>query len=233
MEKTDYKLPIQAEEYQKMRFLGGLELVNKDETNLIKKYLSLSDNYNKVCLDLGTGTGRIIEILFSYKPKVIYALDKSLVMLNVLKKIYKVKIKNGLIKPLVDPSDKIRLNGKSIDIAISFHLFKHLRNIRPTLQEAHRVLKADGILIFDVLNKHSIVNLNLGTCFAKTEEGIIEDLKDAGFIIQKISYLHFFGETIYKLLGKRLSVIIQVIDKILTKTGLKFGTKILILARKV
>lgn len=232
MKKEDYKTIKQAKHYHFKRFSKGLKVVDLDEMNLINSWLSRKSlGKNLVCLDLGTGTGRVVKFLLTLNPKKIYALDSSSSMLNYFQQVFEKQIKTGQIKILKSLSHQIPLEDSSVDLITSIHLFKHLKNIEPTLKEARRILKKNGLIIFDVLNASSLVKYRLGSCFALSELPLRSTLVKNGFRIKKIAYLHIFGETIYNL-GMFPSKIIHLIDQGLANQGLKLATKIFILAQR-
>lgn len=233
MKTGDYKTTNQARNYQYKRFGNGLLLVSQDEISLLDSWLSLipasqSNSY----LDLGSGTGRITEKLLRQKSKMVYALDSSAAMLTLLRKNHSREIEKQKLKILGASSDKIPLGSASVDLITAFHLFKHLPDINPTLKEAYRVLKPGGYLTFDVLNKNSLVKLRLGSCFALSESELRSQLSMLNFSIQRLSFMHPFGETIYKVFDRTGGWVIHLIDKALVMTPLKLGTKIFVLARK-
>lgn len=232
MKKGDYKTLAQAQKYHQGRFKNGLEIVSRDEMRIFNNWLAQIPIKNKVILDIGTGTGRIINNLLNYNVKKIYALDQSEAMLNYLREIYKEEIRNGKIQPVIAPVHKIPLNSKSTDFATAFHLFKHLPDIKPALKEINKVLRPGGYFIFDILNINSLIKFNLGTCYALSETQVRYILAQRGFAVKGIVYLHPLGETIYSIFGGILSIVPYVFDKIINVLGLKVGTKIFVLAQK-
>lgn len=230
MKSTDYKTLKQAKEYHLKRFDEGLKLISDDELNLVGQWVfQISSNRPLIYIDIGTGTGRILKELLRHSPKKIFAVDQSESMLNQLKLNYQKAIKDEIVKVVFSNSDKIPLSSRTVDISTSLHLFKHLPNVEPTLREINRVLKMGGYLIFDVLNRDSVVRFNLGSCFALSKTEIISKLQKMGFKVLQIVSLHTFGETIYNLPGSNL---VHLIDKFTTKMPLSFGTKFFILAKK-
>lgn len=233
MKAGDYRTTNQARDYQQRRFGDGLSLVSKDEISLLKSWLDLiSASRPNSYLDLGCGTGRITGELLRRNPKTVYALDTSAAMLTQLKKTYAKKVEMHRLKIITAPSDKIPLLSGSTDLITAFHLFKHLPDINSTLKEAYRVLRAGGYLIFDVLNRDSIVRLRLGSCYALSELEVQSKLQETGFTTQGVLFMHAFGETIYKMLGKKGAWVIHLIDKTIRKTNIKLGTKLFVLAKK-
>lgn len=234
MKKRDYSTLKQASEYYKKRFAKGKELVSRDETSLLGKWIKEKTKRNQplIFLDIGTGTGRAVNELLKHHPKTIYASDNSPAMLDYFKKLFSKELDKGLIKLIKAPSDKINLPDGSIDIATSFHLFKHLPNIQPTLNEINRILKPEGYFIFDVLNKNSLVKFNLGTCYALTEKEITQKIKGSGFRIKNLEFLHPLGETVYGCFGGKLAFIVKYIDRIISTILPKLGTKMFVLVKK-
>ena len=233
MKKTDYKTIKQASDYYHQRFSKGMKIVSNNEALLINRWICDCKLINNaIILDLGTGTGRVINILVKQRIKKIYAVDNSPAMLTYLKRLYRKKIQNNGINTILASSDKIPLTSNSIDLITSLHLFKHLRNINPTLKEVSRLLKPGGYFIFECLNYKSLIRFNLGSCFALKEFEIVQKLCNTGFKVVNITYMHSLGETIYGKIGQKLTFIIQVFDKIIGRIYSKSGTKIFILAQK-
>lgn len=232
MKKGDYKSIAQAKKYHQRRFKNGLEIVNLDEMRILNSWLAKIPIKNKVILDIGTGTGRVVNSLLNYNVKKIYALDKSQAMLELLSKIYNEEIKKGRVESINASSRRIPLNTNSVDIITSFHLFKHLPDIKPTLKEINKVLKPGGYFIFDILNINSLIKFNLSTCYATDEAQIKHTLTQCGFSVKTVVYMHPLGETVYGIFGKIFGIVPRSFDKVINILGLKLGTKIFILAQK-
>jgi len=226
MIKGDYETSEKAKRYETKRFSDGLSAVSQDELNLLKRFLKNVET-NKVYLDLGTGTGRVLSVTTKLNPKKIYAVDASQAMLERLQKAYKSK----KIKTINTKADKTTLKQSSVDVATSFHLFKHLEKPEKVIVEVSRVLKTDGLFAFDVLNKNSIINLNLGSCYSVNYSSINQMLTKNHLRILQVTYLHFLGETVYKMLGLANIKLVRDMDYFISNK-LKIGTKIFILAEK-
>lgn len=231
MKAGDYQTPKQANQYLNKRFDGGLSKVAVDEALILREFLKKAGLDEPTSLDLGTGTGRVVKELLKFNPKQIYALDASVSMLKVFKNVFSKEVSAGLIKTILSTSDKIMLKEKSIDIVTIFHLFKHLPKAEPTLIEVNRVLKSACFLIFDCLNKNSVIKFNLSTCYAYSEEEIKKILEKNGFKILELKHLHSLGETIYKL--PFASPLAGLADFLTSGLNLKLGTKMLVLAQKI
>ena len=234
MRATDYKTIKQASDYYHKRFAEGKKLVNMDETLLINKWFAACKlNRNTVGIDLGTGTGRVIHELLHRSPKTIYAVDNSPSMLSYINKLYRNKILKNQIKPLLTSSDKLLLPPGSVDLATSLHLFKHLKDINPTLKEVSRILKPKGYFIFEFLNRYSLIGLRLGSCYTLDKSDVIHKLNNYGLKVIDYTYLHLFGETVYNVFGSRFAVFIHRLDKMFGKIFGRYSTKIFILSQKI
>ena len=229
MKKSDYKTTEQALEYENFRFSNGLEIIAENEESTIRNWLKSTNDL--ISIDLGSGTGRGLEILLKSNVKKIYAIDQSDAMLSLLKDKFRKEIKNNKISLLKGSSSNYKLTEESIDLVLSLHLFKHLSKITPTLTNINKSLKPNGLLIIDVLNKNSIINLNLDTCYALSKQEIINTLNRTGFKVEKIISMHILGETIYKYLPWGIKNIFNLIDKYISLM-LPFSTKFFILAKK-
>lgn len=228
MRLNDYQSKDRAKNYNDLRFSGNLKLINQDEQNLLKKWLAYINIKNPTCIDLGTGTGRVLKTIISISPKKAYALDSSDFMLSVLKNNFPKEIKSKKIITISSTADVTKLSKNSINIVTAFHLFKHIDGLSPIFDELKKVTTSHGYLIFDVLNINSIVRLNLETCFALDKKNIEKQLKKHGFAIEKYYYMHHFGETIYNYIP-----FVHYLDLILSKFNLGTGTKLFILAKKI
>jgi len=228
MKKGDYQTTKQAEKYHKKRFVGGLSLISEDELNTVKTWL-VKIPKSAIYLDMGTGTGRVVNLLVKQKPRKIYAVDTSSAMLEYLRKLFPKQTKNKTIQTINSKSDNIPLPNHSVDIVTSLHLFKHLSNSSSTIREVARLLKPGGYFIFDILNQKSIIGINLKTCYALSKPKINELLEKQGFSIKQTVFLHHLGETVYNLPVVNL---IHTLDQMLSESKLETGTKIFILAQK-
>lgn len=232
MKPGDYQTFKKAQDYHDNRFKDGLVLVSQDELNTIKESLLNLNLTSPKVLDIASGTGRIIPTLLEISPKTLLAIDQSPAMLKQLEKTYNKEVKQGTVKTIQGNSESLPFRKESFDLLTSLHLFKHLANISPTLKEAYRVLKPNGIFIFDVLNNQSIIRFNLTDCYAINPTQIDKLLAKEGFKVERKIYLHALGETIYNQLGRVGASLFHQFDNFITSQNVTVGTKILILARK-
>lgn len=234
MKTGDYKKLSQAQNYFDFRFSAGLSIVDTQEKEIVGTFLNkIPINPIKISLDLGSGTGRFLNILLGYTKVKVISLDESSAMLGIVKKKFARYIKQKKLKTIVANSQKIPVKTDSVDLVTAFHLFKHLPDINPTLKETNRVLKKRGFLIFDCLNKYSLASFNLETCYVQDRNNLKQILKKNGFNIVKTKQLNFAGETIYKIIGIKLGRIFKFIDNFILILGIPVGTKIFVIAQKI
>jgi ubiquinone/menaquinone biosynthesis C-methylase UbiE len=103
----------------------------------------LNLNSDERILDLGCGTGTLIERLLELSPAVeIVGLDPSAEMLNVARQ----KLPK-LVELQVGSADNIPFPDESFDRVISTSAFHYFRHPDRSIQEAKRVLKPNGRLV--------------------------------------------------------------------------------------
>ncbi|MBU1151196.1 methyltransferase domain-containing protein [Patescibacteria group bacterium] len=104
----------------------------------------------KSLADLGCGNGRFFKFIQEKKPELIYTgIDNSPALINYAKKQNpKANFQLGNLQniPLTDNSQ-----NTAVSIA-SFHHLPHPKMRQKALQEIHRILAKDGILIISVWN---------------------------------------------------------------------------------
>lgn len=125
--------------------------------NSIAKYLVKNDSS---ALDLGFGAGRILSTLEnSEKINTLTGLDFSEEMLIFCKNRFKNSKK---IKRLIrfDISKKLPFESQSFDVVTSIRAIKYNKNWKNIIKECHRILKNDGIFIFDMPNINSVNRLS-------------------------------------------------------------------------
>ena len=127
-----------ASSYDENRFGNTYgQFIDSQERALLKKEI---DHTNQTkTLDMACGTGRFLEFAN-------YGIDISSEMIKVAKSKFpnrKLAVENG---------ENTSFESAFFDTIFSFHLFMHLdkNTTENILNEAHRILKKGGRLIFDV-----------------------------------------------------------------------------------
>jgi len=136
-----YNKKFYEELYQDEQGKNSFEVRSKTEAFkfLIKKkgiYVN-----KKVVLDIGFGSGNILEIL-KKSGAICYGVEISQVAIDRLKKKgYRLKLAHGTILPY---------KKRFFDIVISSHTIEHVREEKKILEEIKRVLKPKGVFIMGV-----------------------------------------------------------------------------------
>lgn len=127
-----------AQNYDSSRFSNSYGVyINHQEGNILKKHLN-QENID-LNLDIACGTGRFL----CYAK---YGIDISAEMIEIAK--HKFPSKNLT----VGDAEQLPYQNNFFENGISFHLCMHLDEIttRKMLSEANRVIKKDGLFIFDI-----------------------------------------------------------------------------------
>lgn len=129
-----------ANSYDEDRFDNTYgKFIDNQERKILDRILI---NKNETILDLACGTGR----LSNYAS---IGVDGSSEMIEIAKRKFPEKTF------LRNEADTIILDDNSIDTIISFHFFMHLneQKINQILDEADRILKKNGRIVFDIPSK--------------------------------------------------------------------------------
>jgi len=114
------------------------------------KFLEKNISSNFLVLDIGCGTGRIMEILSKISKKVI-GIDNDI---SAVKKCETRSKKLNNVKIFLESVQKIHFKDDSFDAIVCLNLFENLSKLRnKALLEIRRVLKKEGILILSVYNE--------------------------------------------------------------------------------
>lgn len=126
-------------------FLNHFFTANLDKRwrRKIVKYISENNIRSEVIVDLASGTGDMAIELLNINPKIIYALDISPGMLDVLKR--KNKDERMLIE--VAESENMPLDNHSVDIVTIAFGIRNFESMEKSLNEIYRVLRPNGLLI--------------------------------------------------------------------------------------
>jgi ubiquinone/menaquinone biosynthesis C-methylase UbiE len=105
-------------------------------------------------LDLGSGPGLINPEIKKLIPNsIIYSLDSSIEMLKNAQ-INTSELKNEKINGILSNAEKIPLKSNSIDILVSRFSLTYWNNPNLAINEIKRILKPNGKLILEFLNKN-------------------------------------------------------------------------------
>lgn len=113
---------------------------------LLKEYAKKTGG--KRLLDLGCGTGFIMELAQPYFKEII-GIDITPKMLEIAEKKFKKKGYTNLHLQL-ESTDKLPFADNSFDMVTAYSFLHHLTTPVPTLKEVYRVLKKGGIFYADL-----------------------------------------------------------------------------------
>ncbi|MFC1616506.1 class I SAM-dependent methyltransferase [Patescibacteria group bacterium] len=121
---------IYAKEYQETE-----EYLDTFDRNALMLYLK--NLKGKKILDVGAGSGRIINILDQDESKIV-ALDSSKEMLELLKKKY------SKVETVLGDAEKLPFEDESFDVVVATFLIVHLKRLDKFFDEVHRILRPGG-----------------------------------------------------------------------------------------
>ncbi|MFT6961599.1 MAG: ubiquinone/menaquinone biosynthesis C-methylase UbiE [Flammeovirgaceae bacterium] len=128
-----------ASEYDSDRFGNSYgQFIHAQEVNLLSKHIPKSETEIRI-LDLGCGTGRLSEFATD-------GLDFSEKMLEIAQSKHPEKQFH------LGSVSETTFEENTFDFVFCFHVFMHLSEveIEKSLAEIHRILKPNGIFLFDI-----------------------------------------------------------------------------------
>lgn len=197
-------------------------------------------------LDAGCGFGRLYSCYRSYGKQFIL-LDYAANLLDQAKKDFGAPN----IKFVQGSMTEMPLTSDITDLVISIRTLHHIQNPYDFFKESFRVLKTDGVFIFEIPNQVHLLNriryflgilkenpfdkksLRLGRAFYNFHPELIEDhLKNEGFqIIEKRPLSFFRSRLLKKIVSYRLLAKLDFLFQKLFNTTL-LTPSILIMAKK-
>jgi|TARA_B100002003_G_C14034785_1_gene498695 ubiquinone/menaquinone biosynthesis C-methylase UbiE len=222
--KESYQREKLVSSYDNDRFkLFGYKLGHIEEIDYINQAIKKSSSKN--ILEVAIGTGRISKNLKYFNKAT--GVDTSPTMLSYAKK----QINNS--KWTLKKGDMFKLTG-SFDIVISFRLIRHFhsKDRKRAYDSIKKVLKKDGLMVIDALNKdRSLVaklidNLKYKVVGSRgsvydiyyTKKSLVKELKSNGFDIVSIKGVNNMNILLFLFsLISRIGFIRVILDKILLK----------------
>ena len=136
----------EAAAYDSRRFCCNCRKYYDD---LFKKIIHDYVKDAEIVLDAGTGTGRFAVYLAKMGKKVV-ALDQSADMLEVARKKSREQGVSDMIEFVQGDIESLPFDEKKFDAIVSIHVLVHFKSIEKIISEFSRVLKPNGILVFDL-----------------------------------------------------------------------------------
>ncbi len=184
----------------------GVSGINK-RINKMSNIMPIPHGIN---LDLGTGAGAYFSDLKN-SSKILYAFDCEI---SFLKK-FQNKNPDNSDKIFVSKAENISLKDEIFDAVFVIEVLEHVRNLKSTILEIHRVLKPNGLLYVSVPNKYfplethmlhfgkysikgkyvpflsmsSLIHKEIGNARRFSKRDIIQEFSKFGFNIIGIEYL--------------------------------------------
>ena len=178
-----YKEMYKQEEYYWWH-LGKRRAIGK----LIEKHCNLQP-FSKI-LDVGCGTGKMMEEIRFYYPKSeVWGLDSSKKAVSYCQSRGISNIINSSL------SAKLPFNNNEFDLIVALDIIEHLDDDLYSIKELFRLLKTNGTLIVSVPSYNllwSYWDVMLGHKRRYTKKNLSSVLKNAGFSIININYRNSF-----------------------------------------
>ncbi len=197
---------INPVEYTLHRFTSPSgRLIDDAEKKSVLNLLFSSGINNKrklKILDVATGPGRLAFFLEEHLEKAeITGVD---INENMLRRAKQIAQKNdSKVKFVKGDIYNLPFQNSRFDVVVGLRFSMHLPRINKAIEEFSRVLKDDGILIFDIFNYRSILRLKLGNMekkdcgYYKIEE-ITKTALNYGLKRLEHKGILFFGETLLR-----------------------------------
>lgn len=201
-------------ELSKKHFDGQARQYDETDTVYYSKYPKISCKdvaerlrnvtYDSI-LDVGCGTGYLIDLLQKQKEAEYYGLDLSPEMLKMAKAKFddKVTLTEGC-------ADKLPYADDTFDVVTCIQSFHHYPYARKAMAEAYRVLKPGGLYILSdtgmggfmkwIYNKFLIKKMNSGDYAVYSKQDIADLMISCGFISVEAEKI---GKMIYTVIGKK------------------------------
>ena len=199
-----------ASTYDKNRFANTYgQFIDSQERQILKRVIEHSSQTKT--LDMACGTGRFLDFAN-------YGIDLSTEMIKVAKNKYPNR------KLFIENAEKTHFEDDFFDQIFSFHLFMHLDKdtTKNILNEAHRILKKGGRLIFDIpsAKRRRMINYKAENWHGANEFSVKEILNLRGDKWKLVSYYGILFLPIHRFPTKFRKGIIAL-DSLLCRSFLK------------
>ncbi|MEM0334958.1 MAG: class I SAM-dependent methyltransferase [Thermofilum sp.] len=143
---------------------------------LVKVYSQLREELPvAVTLDIGTGKGENLSTLTAvYNSALIVTLDVDFSALSTLRESFKRELERGRLSPVAGDAEKLPFREGVFGLVSALASLHHVDDIGRALEEAHRVLAPEGLLVVVEWTPESRLNPH-GPSNARR---VIEELKE-------------------------------------------------------
>ena len=184
---------LKAKLYRYLRSRFPFNLVLKGENKRLELILRSIDITGKKVIDLGTGTGNVLQFLAS--TDVQFGIDSTFSMLKLAKQLH---TRANLIQADVL---KLPIKNNSVELAVAVGLSEYLKDIKSLIMEVYHILKLNGFLVitFSPSGIWTRLRLILGhPIYPRTFEELITIAKQERFQFVKNSYSLMQGQVLFK-----------------------------------
>lgn len=180
--------------YTQERFLTPAgRLIDGAEKDSVKKLLLdfRRPDEKFFLLDAACGPGRLSSYLKTCFPKAqITGVDINDNMLAAARKNKTRFVKGDLYN--------LPFNNETFDVVCGLRFSMHMADLPTVLKELTRVVKKNGVLIFDIFNKKSILLMKPGDCHYYTLEEIKKMARNCGLRFFEYKGIILLGETVLR-----------------------------------
>lgn len=178
-------------------------------------------------VEIGSGIGNITEFFISKKKVIVVDISRG--MMEALRKRLKA---DNLEFYMCDVTSRkiLNLRKRNIDTIACLNVLEHIKNDKRAIKNMYDVLKKEGRLILltpTIKWLYGNLDKNLGHHRRYSKKELVKLLQEAGFKIENVFYMNFFGIFGWfindKILGR----------KILPKNQLLFYDKIAPIIKKI
>lgn len=136
---NDLLWSLKAKFYRSLRANFPFNIILKGENKKLELILDSIRIKNKKVVDLGTGTGNVLQYLVS--SNLVFGIDLTFSMLKTAKQFYPGA---NLIQANVL---ELSIKKKSVELVTAIGLSEYLRDIESLFKETNRILKFNGFLV--------------------------------------------------------------------------------------
>lgn len=203
-----------------VKLASGMRIIREFETDFIKNTIKVFEGNNDqklMVLDIGSGPGRIAEIILKDKQLKYQGIDISLEMIKALKKKFE-KRPNFVSAKVGNASKGLAYKLNNFDIVTCIRVLKYNKNWPEIIKNTHKILKKGGLFLFSIPNKHSLNFFSKDDLpiYRTTIGRIVNILKEAGFKNIKIEKSSKLSDILYsKTDNKYLLGLYSFIEKVL------------------
>lgn len=184
------------------------KILNNIEKNFIGNAIN---DYKQSCsrksyryLDLGSGPGRIIDILMHIDPqaKLITGIDQSQKMVNLSRDRFKSFHNVSIVRASIE--GKLPLIAKPVDVVTCIRVLKYFSDRQSIFLSVSKILSPKGIFIFTVTNAQSLAIFDFLAVdhFKDTHKHITEILNSTNFEVVTITGFQKIPEFLHILASK-------------------------------